>query len=110
MSKYAIGLDYGTNSVRAIVVDVASGREAGTAVYHYEHGEEGILLSGDPNLARQHPADYVTGAEVAIRNALAAARREEQGLPPGSGDRHRRGHDRQHAAARGLGRPAAGLR
>jgi L-ribulokinase len=75
MPQYALGLDYGTNSVRAIVVDVATGREVGTAVYSYEHGEEGILLGGDPNLARQHPADYVKGAEEATRKALAAAKR-----------------------------------
>lgn len=73
MPKYTIGLDYGSNSVRAIVVDVANGREVGEAVYNYEHGESGILLGRDPNLARQHPQDYLTGAERTIREALAMA-------------------------------------
>ncbi|MEW5983753.1 MAG: ribulokinase [Acidobacteriota bacterium] len=73
--KYTIGLDYGTNSVRALVVDVATGREVGTAVWNYEHGDHGVILSRDPNLARQHPADYVKGAQVSIDGALARARK-----------------------------------
>jgi len=75
MAKYAIGLDYGTNSVRAVVVDVATGREAGTGVWDYAHGTDGVILSADPDLARQHPADYVRGAELALRRALRAAKR-----------------------------------
>ena len=62
MPKYTIGLDYGTNSVRALVVNVANGAEIGTAVWNYAHGREGVILSSDPNLARQHPAVYVKGA------------------------------------------------
>jgi L-ribulokinase len=79
---YAIGLDYGTNSVRALVVDVATGREVGTAVFEYEHGDHGVVLSRDPNLARQHPADYVKGAEVTIRKALRQARASLRGFSP----------------------------
>ncbi|MEI8351750.1 MAG: ribulokinase, partial [bacterium] len=73
MARYTIGLDYGTNSVRALVVDVRNGAEAGSAVHVYSHGKEGVILSSDPNLARQHPADYLEGAEVTIRAALKAA-------------------------------------
>jgi len=82
MAKYTLGLDYGTNSVRAVVVDVADGREVGTAVWEYAHGENGVILSRDPNLARQHPADYVRGAEITIRHALAAASRSVRGFRP----------------------------
>jgi L-ribulokinase len=80
---YSIGLDYGTNSVRALIVDTANGREVATAVWNYPHGTQGVILSRDPNLARQNPADYVTGAEVAIKKALAAARRGVRGFQPG---------------------------
>ncbi len=80
MARYTIGLDFGTNSVRALVVDVASGREAGSAVWDYEHGTDGVILTGDPHLARQHPADYVKGAEASARRALAAARRKRRGF------------------------------
>jgi L-ribulokinase len=76
-ARYVIGLDYGTNSVRALLVNTANGRELGTAVWNYEHGDAGVLLSRDPNLARQHPADYVKGAEKAIRGALADGRRRD---------------------------------
>jgi len=80
--RYTIGLDYGTNSVRALVVDTADGREVGTAVWDYEHGDQGVILSRDPNLARQHPADYLKGAEVTIRHALSAAGRRVRGFRP----------------------------
>ena len=82
MAKYTIGLDYGTNSVRALVVDVASGAEAGAAVKVYAHGREGVILSSDPNLARQHPADYLDGAESTIKQALSAASRNIRGFKP----------------------------
>lgn len=82
MAKYTIGLDYGTNSVRTVIVNVANGREVATAVWNYEHGQDGVILSNDPNLARQHPADYVKGAEVTMKKALAAARRAVKGFRP----------------------------
>jgi L-ribulokinase len=81
-SRYALGLDFGTNSVRALVVDTRNGKEVGTAVWQYAHGTDGVILSRDPNLARQHPADYVKGAEVSIRKALAQARRNVRGFKP----------------------------
>lgn len=72
--KLTIGLDYGTNSVRALVVDVASGTELGSSVYPYPSGTAGILLDPrDPDLARQNPADYVAGLETVVREALAEA-------------------------------------
>jgi len=81
-ATYTIGLDYGTNSVRALLVNTANGREVGTAVWGYENGTQGVLLGRDPNLARQHPADYVKGAEIAIRKALADARKHVRGFSP----------------------------
>jgi L-ribulokinase len=76
---YTIGLDYGTNSVRALLVDVANGDELGTAVYEYETGEAGIILdSADHNLARQNPVDYLKGIEVTIQAAIAQARKADR--------------------------------
>jgi L-ribulokinase len=80
MPRYTIGLDYGTNSVRALVVNVATGAEAGTAVWNYANGDRGVILSNDPNLARQHPADYVKGAELTIKKALAEAAKKVRGF------------------------------
>ena len=59
---YAIGLDYGTNSVRAIVVHSGTGEVCGSGVYAYAHGDQGVISDlKDPNVARQHPADYLEG-------------------------------------------------
>jgi L-ribulokinase len=71
---YTIGLDYGTNSARALVVDCKDGREIGTAVVDYPSGHQGILLdSTDHHLARQNPSDYLQVAEKTIVLALEAA-------------------------------------
>ncbi len=83
MSKqYTIGLDYGTNSVRCLIVNVATGAEVAAAVWTYAHGTQGVILSRDPNLARQHPIDYLDGAEITIRQALAAAKKKVKGFQP----------------------------
>ncbi len=74
-TQYTIGLDYGTNSVRALIVNVANGAEVAAAVWTYAHGTQGVILSRDPNLARQHPLDYVNGAEITIKQALATAKK-----------------------------------
>src|SRR3974390_604917 len=81
-AAYTIGLDYGTNSVRTLIVNTANGREVATAVWNYSSGTNGVILSRDPNLARQHPADYITGAEATIRRAVATARRTVRGFRP----------------------------
>ena len=74
MAKYSIGLDYGTNSVRAVVVSVADGATVGSGVYNYPHGDMGVVTDpADPNVARQHPADYLAGVEQTVRAALAEA-------------------------------------
>ncbi|MBC8094490.1 MAG: ribulokinase [Akkermansiaceae bacterium] len=75
-----MGLDYGTNSVRALIVNVANGAEIAAAVWTYAHGTQGVILSRDPNLARQHPADYVKGAEITIKQALATAKKSVRGF------------------------------
>jgi L-ribulokinase len=82
--KYTIGIDYGTNSVRALVVGCDDGREVGTAVFDYPSGDHGILLDPkDPHLARQNPADYVAGLEASVCGALAAAEKKEPGFSRG---------------------------
>jgi len=76
---YTIGLDYGTNSVRALIVDVANGDELATAVHEYETGEAGIILdSADHNLARQNPTDYLNGAEAVVKEAVTKAKKDHK--------------------------------
>jgi L-ribulokinase len=76
---YSIGVDYGTNSLRAVVVDTADGRVVGTKVFDYPSGEQGVLLDPkQPHLARQNPADYVEGLRAAVADALKAAEGDPQ--------------------------------
>ena len=73
MKKYALGLDYGTNSCRCVIVDLSNGSEIGGHVFPYPSGEDGILLnSKDPNLARQNPQDYIDGFST-ITESIARA-------------------------------------
>ena len=74
IKNFSIGVDYGTNSVRAIIVDVEDGKEIASSVFNYPSGEAGILIDkNDPNLARQNPADYINGFYATVQNAVAAA-------------------------------------
>jgi L-ribulokinase len=74
--QFALGVDYGSNSVRALIVDLADGSEIATAVYDYPSGERGILLDPrDPHLARQNPADYIEGFYASVRDAVAIAKK-----------------------------------
>ncbi|MCL1920589.1 MAG: ribulokinase [Kiritimatiellaeota bacterium] len=74
MTTYALGLDYGTNSCRALIVNLETGAEVATCVYAYPSGEMGVVLDGrDPNVARQNPADYLAGLGEIVRGALAKA-------------------------------------
>jgi L-ribulokinase len=78
---YSIGLDYGTNSVRCVVVNTDDGNEAGTAVFEYPSGDAGILLdSGDHNLARQRPGDYLEGLEQTVKGAIEEAKANDKGF------------------------------
>ena len=77
MPQYSIGLDYGTSSVRGLLVNVSSGEELASSVFPYPHGKAGILTDErDPDVARQHPQDYLDGAQSVIQGVLeqAAAR------------------------------------
>ncbi len=80
--QHVIGLDYGTNSVRALLVNAANGEEVAASVWPYTHAKDGIILSRDPNLARQHPADYLQGAQTAIRDVLEAAKNSSPDFSP----------------------------
>lgn len=85
MKRYAIGLDFGTNSCRSLIVDLADGRELAGHVSDYPSGREGIWLDPrDPNVARQNPADYLTGTVESVREALALAGKADPGFRPES--------------------------
>src|SRR4051812_25550010 len=79
---FTLGIDYGTNSVRALVVRCSDGAEFGSAVVNYPSGTQGVLLDPkDHHLARQHPGDYLFGLEKSVRAAIAAAKKK-RGFDP----------------------------
>src|SRR5260370_40622016 len=74
---FTLGVDFGTNSVRALVVRCLDGAEYGSRVVDYPSGVEGVLLDPiDGHLARQYPGDYLFGLEESIKGALAEAGRK----------------------------------
>ena len=74
-SKFSLGIDYGTNSCRALLVDLANGNELATAVFPYPSGENGILLDPtDPHVARQNPQDYLDGLVSTITSVVEQAK------------------------------------
>lgn len=75
MKKYSIGIDYGTESGRAVLVEIGTGREVATAIKTYTHGvidellpSKGIKLESD--WALQHPNDYIEVLEITIPEVL----------------------------------------
>ncbi len=70
-----LGIDFGTSSVRAAVVETEGGQVLGSASAEYARGEGGVILSSsDPHLARQHPGDYLEAMATAVRAAVEQAR------------------------------------
>jgi L-ribulokinase len=75
-SKYVIGVDYGTDSVRALVVNTQTGETVGTHVFEYPRWKKGLYCVPSISQFRQHPLDYLEGLEQSIKGALAGASEE----------------------------------
>lgn len=69
--KYVIGLDYGSDSCRAIVVNAETGEEIATSVKYYPRWMEGLYCNSAENRYRQHPLDYIETLEYTVREALS---------------------------------------
>lgn len=84
MSKrYALGLDFGTNSCRSLIVDLEDGHECGMHVFDYPGGELGIYLDEkDPNVARQDPQDYLDGMVSVVGEAIRHAGADDPEFDP----------------------------
>jgi L-ribulokinase len=71
--NYVIGIDFGTDSVRALVVNAHTGAQAGTAVREYPRWKRGEYCDASVSQFRQHPLDYLESLEGAVTDALAQA-------------------------------------
>ncbi|MCW3080590.1 ribulokinase [Segetibacter sp.] len=71
--QYVIGVDYGSDSVRTIIVDAANGREVAASVFYYPRWKEQLYCNASLNRFRQHPLDYVEGLEETIKRCIVQA-------------------------------------
>lgn len=70
-AKYVIGLDYGSDSARALVVEVATGKTVATSVKYYPRWKQGLFCAPLENRWRQHPLDYIEVLEASVKEALS---------------------------------------
>jgi L-ribulokinase len=75
--QFVIGVDFGTDSVRSLIVDASNGNEVASAVFYYPRWKDGKYSDPARNQFRQHPLDYIEGLEQSVKDAL-------QGAPPGA--------------------------
>jgi len=73
VNQYVIGVDYGTDSVRSIIVEASTGKEVASSVFYYPQWREGKFCNPAKNQFRQHPQDYVDGVETTIKDCLRQA-------------------------------------
>ena len=71
IKKFVIGIDYGTDSVRTVVVDTTNGKIIGTSVFEYPRWKKGLFCEPSINQFRQHPLDYTEGLEQSVKGALS---------------------------------------
>ncbi|MBX2923147.1 MAG: ribulokinase [Chitinophagaceae bacterium] len=70
---FVIGVDYGTDSVRSVIVNTANGDEISYSVFYYPRWKDGLFCDPAGNRFRQHPLDYVEGLEHSIRSCVKQA-------------------------------------
>jgi L-ribulokinase len=71
--SYVIGFDYGSDSVRALIVDTENGEETASFVHYYTRWSQGKFCDPSKNCFRQHPSDYLEGLEASLAGALKLA-------------------------------------
>lgn len=71
--NYVIGVDYGTDSVRSVLVDTSNGNEISSSVFFYPRWKKGLYCDASINQFRQHPLDYIEGLTHTIKDCIAKA-------------------------------------
>ena len=70
---FVIGVDYGTDSVRSVLVDTVNGQEVSSSIFYYPRWRDGLFCLPSKNQFRQHPLDYVEGIEFTIKDCIQRA-------------------------------------
>ena len=71
--QYVIGVDYGTDSVRSIIVDASDGKEISSSVFYFPRWKGGLFCDASRNQFRQHPLDYIEGLQYTVKSCLQQA-------------------------------------
>jgi L-ribulokinase len=71
--NYVIGVDYGSDSVRAVIADAGNGQEIASSIFYYPRWKDTLFCDATTNQFRQHPLDYVEGLEQTIKKCLIQA-------------------------------------
>lgn len=74
-NKYVIGVDYGTDSARAVIIDTSDGAQVSSSVMNYPRWTKGLYCDPVKSRYRQHPLDYVEVLEFIVYDAMAKAPR-----------------------------------
>ncbi|MEM1136248.1 MAG: ribulokinase [Bacteroidota bacterium] len=78
ISKLVIGVDFGTDSVRSVLIDASNGKELTHAVHEYEMWKAGKFCNPSKNQFRQHPLDYVEGLTATIKSIVSHLNEQER--------------------------------
>src|SRR5258706_4862682 len=70
---FVIGVDFGTDSVRSVLVNALNGEEVSFSIFYYPRWKEGKYCNASLNQFRQHPLDYIEGLETTIKDCLQKA-------------------------------------
>ena len=70
---WVIGVDYGTDSVRSVIVNAHNGMEIASSMFYYPRWKDGLYCNPAANQFRQHPKDYIEGLEQSIKKCMAMA-------------------------------------
>lgn len=71
--QYVIGVDYGSDSVRSVIIDAENGAELASSVFYYPRWQKGLFCDPAQNQFRQHPLDYIEGLEQSIKACIEKA-------------------------------------
>src|SRR5678816_2763130 len=70
---FVIGIDYGTDSVRSVIINACTGEETASSVFFYPRWKDGLYCDAGKQQFRQHPLDYIEGLDLTIKNCLKIA-------------------------------------